>query len=173
MFIQITHRWIRTLHLALAFHDDVIKWKQFRVSGHLWGEFTGHRWFPLTKASDAELWRFLWSAPEQTVEQTIKTPVIWDNTMQLIGWVRTYFTFLLPLKNIVESKSFAVASVKKKPALQEYGRHPPTPIFLTDIKGRGFIGRNVITLQYLWAQQLNLRPGAPFANNVQSRLAIG
>ena len=33
---------------------------------------------PVTKASDAELWRFLWFAPEQTVEQTIETPVIWD-----------------------------------------------------------------------------------------------
>ena len=22
-------------------HDDVIKWKHFRVTGHLWGEFTG------------------------------------------------------------------------------------------------------------------------------------
>ena len=32
---------------------------------------------PLTKASDAELWYFLWSAPEQTVD-TIETPVIWD-----------------------------------------------------------------------------------------------
>ena len=36
----------------------------FRVAGLLWGEFTGHRWIPLTKASDAELWYFLWSAPE-------------------------------------------------------------------------------------------------------------
>ena len=27
----------------------------FRVTGHLCGEFTGHRWIPLTKASDAEL----------------------------------------------------------------------------------------------------------------------
>ena len=33
---------------------------------------------PLTKASDAELWCFLWSMPEQTVEQTIDTPVIWE-----------------------------------------------------------------------------------------------
>ena len=33
-------------------------------------------WNPLTKASDAELWWFLWSAPEQTIEQTIETPVI-------------------------------------------------------------------------------------------------
>ena len=40
----------------------------FRVSGPLCGKFTGHRWIPITKASDAELWCFLWSAPEQTVE---------------------------------------------------------------------------------------------------------
>ena len=32
----------------------------FRVTGHLCGEFTGHRWIPLTKASDAELWCFRW-----------------------------------------------------------------------------------------------------------------
>ena len=36
----------------------------FRVTGHLCGEFTGHRWIPRTKASDAELWCFLWSASE-------------------------------------------------------------------------------------------------------------
>ena len=30
----------------------------FRVSGPLWGEFTGHLWIPLTKATDAELWCF-------------------------------------------------------------------------------------------------------------------
>ena len=36
----------------------------FRVTGHLCGEFTGPRWIPRTKASDAELWCFLWSALE-------------------------------------------------------------------------------------------------------------
>ena len=30
----------------------------FRVTGFLCGEFTGHRWIPRTKASDAELWCF-------------------------------------------------------------------------------------------------------------------
>ena len=30
----------------------------FRVTGHLCGEFTSHRWIPRTKASDAELWFF-------------------------------------------------------------------------------------------------------------------
>ena len=32
----------------------------------------------ITKANDTEFWCFLWSAPEQTVEQTIKTSVIWN-----------------------------------------------------------------------------------------------
>ena len=36
----------------------------FRVTGHLCGEFTGPRWIPHTKASDAALWCLLWSAPE-------------------------------------------------------------------------------------------------------------
>ena len=36
----------------------------FRVTGHWGREFTGHRWISRTKASDAEIWCFLWSAPE-------------------------------------------------------------------------------------------------------------
>ena len=50
----------------------------FRVTGLLCVEFTGDRWIPHTKASDAELWCFLRPALQQTVEQTIDTPVIWD-----------------------------------------------------------------------------------------------
>ena len=36
----------------------------FRVTGH----FTGPRWIPRTKDSDAEIWCFLWSASEYAVE---------------------------------------------------------------------------------------------------------
>ena len=50
----------------------------FRVTGHLCGEFTGHRWIPHTKASDAELWCFLWSAPEWTAKHTIGRLVVWN-----------------------------------------------------------------------------------------------
>ena len=47
-----------TLKRRNTIHDDIIKWKHFRrywsfVRGI--GEFTGHRWIPLTKASDAGL----------------------------------------------------------------------------------------------------------------------
>ena len=34
-----------------------------RVTDPLCEQFTGYRWIHLTKASDAELWCFLWSAP--------------------------------------------------------------------------------------------------------------
>ena len=40
----------------------------FRVTGPLCGEFTGHRCNPRTKASDAELWCFLWFVPEQMIQ---------------------------------------------------------------------------------------------------------
>ena len=44
---------------------------------------SGARWIPRTKGSDAEPWRFLWSAFEPTNEQTVETPMIWD-TIALI-----------------------------------------------------------------------------------------
>ena len=52
--------------------------KGIHVTGPLRWESTGKRWIPLTKASEAELWCFLSSAPVKTVERTIETPVIWD-----------------------------------------------------------------------------------------------
>ena len=60
---------------SLYIHDDVIKWKHFP---RYW-PFV--REIPLTKASDAELWCFLWSALEPTVEQTMETLVIWNAIM--------------------------------------------------------------------------------------------
>ena len=56
----------------------------FTVTGPLWGEFTGDRWIPLIKARDAGLWCFLWSANEQTEEQTIGTPVILDTIVLIM-----------------------------------------------------------------------------------------
>ena len=50
----------------------------FRVTGPLWGESIGHWLIPRIKPSDAELSCLLWSVPEQTVEQIIETPMIWD-----------------------------------------------------------------------------------------------
>ena len=66
----------------------------FRVTWPLWGESISHRWIPLTKASDAELWCFLWSAHEQTVEFLFWMVYcgIWNKCM--MGFVRlAYCTF--------------------------------------------------------------------------------
>ena len=41
----------------------------FRVAGHLCGEFAGHLWIPRTNASDAELWCFLWSVPDERMSK--------------------------------------------------------------------------------------------------------
>ena len=60
---------------------------RFRVAGPLWGMI------PLTIASDAELWCFLWSAPEQTVEQTIETQVISDGIALIMTSLSCEFNF--------------------------------------------------------------------------------
>ena len=65
------HTWIKSWPLpeTMLFyqtefkpHDDVIKWKHFSCYWPLCREFIGNRWIPLPKASDTELWCFLWSA---------------------------------------------------------------------------------------------------------------
>ena len=38
------------------------------------------------KASDAEFWCFLWSAPEQMVRKTIEMLVIWDAISLIMKW---------------------------------------------------------------------------------------
>ena len=74
--------WSRSLNINML-PDDLIKWKYFPS---YWPFVSGiHRstMDSRQKASDAELWYLLWSAPEQTVEQKIETLVIWD-TIALI-----------------------------------------------------------------------------------------
>ena len=54
---DIRYDWCKT-------HETSSNRNIFRVTGRLCWEFTGHRWIPHTKASDAERWCFLWSVPE-------------------------------------------------------------------------------------------------------------
>ena len=53
-----------TSRITIYFMMTSSNGKIFRVTGHLCGEFTGLRWIPRTKASDAELWYYLWSTSE-------------------------------------------------------------------------------------------------------------
>ena len=56
----VNHWWSSSLmHMMTSSNGNI-----FRVTGHLCGEFTGPRWIPHTKASDAELWCFPWSTSE-------------------------------------------------------------------------------------------------------------
>ena len=58
----------------------------FRVTGPLCGEFTGDRWIPLTKASDAELWCFFdLRLNKRLIKQS--TPVIWDAIALIITYL--------------------------------------------------------------------------------------
>ena len=47
-------------HSVVLCHDDVIKWKYFPRYWPFVRGTTGHRWIPLTKANDAELWCFFY-----------------------------------------------------------------------------------------------------------------
>ena len=61
-FVGNSIRYIHIFYLFLTLHDDVIKWKNFR---RYWSFVRG---IYHTKSNDTELWCFLWSPPEQTVE---------------------------------------------------------------------------------------------------------
>ena len=56
-----TNRWQTKFDNFSTPHEYVIN--IFLITGPLCGEFTDHQWIRLTKASDTELWCFLWSAP--------------------------------------------------------------------------------------------------------------
>ena len=48
--------------IVLSYHDDVIKLKYFPRYWTFCREFTGDQWIPSKKASDANIWCFLWFA---------------------------------------------------------------------------------------------------------------
>ena len=61
------HLPVRCLVYICPIYDDSSNGNIFRITRHLCGEFTGHQSVPHTKASDAELWCFLWPVPEYDV----------------------------------------------------------------------------------------------------------
>ena len=65
--LNVAHGWILNdicWSQNSLFHDDVTKWKHFPRNWPFVRGIHRSRWIPHTKASDAELWCFLWSAPE-------------------------------------------------------------------------------------------------------------
>ena len=58
----------------------------FHVTGPLCGEFTGHRWIPGTKASDAELWCFLLSDLRRNKRLSKQSWRLWFETPSRPLW---------------------------------------------------------------------------------------
>ena len=52
IYIYIYYVYIHKKWYCIPNQDDVIKWKDFPVTGHLCGEFTCDRWIPLTQSTD-------------------------------------------------------------------------------------------------------------------------
>ena len=96
----------RELGLLIANMMTSSNENKFRVTGHLCGEFTGHRWNPRTKASGAELWCFLWSAPWING---------WVNNLRLVIWdaialiVMGYRGSCLPWGNVLTFCSISIS----------------------------------------------------------------
>ena len=83
---------MRTLYVTQASHQMTsLNRNIFCVDGHLCGKFTGPRWIPRTKASDAELSCFLWSASEKTIES--KSCGWWFGTPSRPLWRRCNDTY--------------------------------------------------------------------------------
>ena len=80
LYYKMSKRYVSWRLEATRLHDDVIKWKHFP---RCWPFVWGIHWSPVNSPHkgqwhDEELWSFLWSAHELTVQQTVETPVIWD-----------------------------------------------------------------------------------------------
>ena len=71
MFFRFAEQYIKSEHC----NDDVTKSKHFP---RYWPFVSGHRWIRLIKKQWRGTLMFLWPAPEHSVAQAIKTPVIWS-----------------------------------------------------------------------------------------------
>ena len=98
---------------------DVIKWKQNRVTGPLWGKSTGPRWISLTKASDAELRCFPWSPPDTLIIVIIASTNLdgnvathyWDQYVSLRKWLKCAFLKKLHEDKVVDPCNYRSGSM--------------------------------------------------------------
>ena len=96
-------RWMAANGCMMASSNGNISALLALCEGYPPGEFPSQR--PVTQSS----WCFLWSVPEQTVEQTIETPVIWDamvlimTSLQWWAWVDNTFHQSASFKRNIET----------------------------------------------------------------------
>ena len=97
----------RKLHVEI--HEYMVtssNGNNFRFPGPLCGELTGHRWIPRAKASDAELWCFLWSTPKKRLSKQS-----WG------WWFETPSCSLWRHCNVSEQQSYNVCLINYEPLL--------------------------------------------------------
>ena len=87
----------------LYIHDDVIKWNIFRITGHLCGKFTGHRWIPRTQVQ----WHgaLMFSLICAWIKLTIVGLVIWKAISPFVmsQWYQCrHFYLIIRNKNIIQ-----------------------------------------------------------------------
>ena len=143
----------------MGYHDDVIQWNIFLVTGTLWGVSTGHRWIPLTKASDAELWRFLWSGLEQTAEQTIET-LMFETPLRSL-WRHCNVMFIKPGQGTTKARQLR-KNVEKWLHQSIFARE----IFWSEFNGILFL-KVQLTISQQW-----FRSWTPVATMFLSRIMI-
>ena len=103
------HEWsIGCVHKMTSSNGNI-----FRVTGLSCGEFTGHRWVPCTKASDAELWFFFLAATKQlykwyfpSVRLSVCPSVCPSHLFDYVPIIGSSWNFqeLLPMTNVRSAK---------------------------------------------------------------------
>ena len=131
----------------------------FRVTGPLWGEFTGNRWIPLTKASDAELWCSLCSGLEQRLSKPsrclwFETPSrpLWrhcngQSWQSQMSWrkicIRSSATTMMTRLWLVSHEPFYTSVTAIKPFCSQSGDHS-TSFYVSAIRITGIVDRPIV-----------------------------
>ena len=97
-------QWLGALMFSLIcalnkrFSEDMMtssNGNMFRVTGHLWGEFTGHRWIPRTKASK-QSWSWWFETPSRPLWRHCNESS--EKIAKLAFHIWSQLTNFLPLK---------------------------------------------------------------------------
>ena len=100
----------------------------FRVTGHLCGEFTGHRWIPHTKASNAELWFLficawinVWVNNSEAVD--LRRHRAHYNAIVMNGILQSYFAGYGATISLTKRIQTSTSNTTPPPTLSTYPTH--------------------------------------------------
>ena len=128
----------------------------FRVTGPLWGESNSHRWIPLTKASDAELWSFPWSTPEKKKQLSKQSRRWWFETTPHSLWCHCNVITLLVLilEYCLKTKSITWRPISKLLWHQVTCNHGINPLRAKFFRGNINIYLHFLSLHHIDMTQI-------------------